>query len=284
MSWLAPNMTTDAAGVGELLRSLRALIVDWDGTLVAGDRVQPGVVSFFEMLGRRRIGFTVVTNNSVSTPAQFSATLAAAGAVVPPEQVLTSAEATAAYLRRELPRGAPLFVVGESGLRAALSGSGFVVTEDSDQDAAAVVVGGDRSINHDKLKHAIRLIRRGARFIGTNPDLLVPVEDGLAPEAGVLLAAIAAGAGVAPTVIGKPERPLLEQALARMGSTPSATAILGDRLDTDVLGGRRLGLTTILVTTGVHDAAAVAASAIRPDLVVSGLDELALLWEMALQQ
>ena len=101
----------------------------------------------------------------------------------------------------------------------------------------------------------------------------------LAPEAGVLLAAIAAGTGVAPTIIGKPERPLLEQALRLMDTTPAATAILGDRLDTDILGGQRLGLTTILVTTGVDDAAAIRTSGITPDLVVDGLGALTDLWE-----
>ena len=213
------------------------------------------------------------------TSAQYSQKLAAAGAHVPPEQILTAAIATAAYLQAELPPASPIFVVGESGLRAALTEAGFVLLEDSAQPAAAVVVGGDRTVSHDKLKHAIRHVRCGARFIGTNPDLLVPVEDGLAPEAGVLLATIAAGAGVSPTIIGKPERPLLEQALRLMDSTPATTAILGDRLDTDILGGQRLGLTTILVTTGVDDAAAIRASGIAPDLVVAGLGALADLWE-----
>jgi 4-nitrophenyl phosphatase len=159
-----------------------------------------------------------------------------------------------------------------------LSEAGFALLDDSATPAAAVVVGGDRTVTHEKLKHAIRHVRAGARFIGTNPDLLVPVEDGLAPEAGVLLAAVAAGAGVGPTIIGKPERPLLDLAMQRIGSTPDTTAILGDRLDTDILGGRRLGLTTILVTTGAHDAVAVQAMGITPDLIVAGLGELVGLW------
>jgi 4-nitrophenyl phosphatase len=147
-----------------------------------------------------------------------------------------------------------------------------------------LVVGGDRGVSYDKLKHAIRHVRAGALFVGTNPDLLVPVEDGLAPEAGVLLAAVAAGAGVAPLVIGKPERPLLEAALRGMRVAPAEAAILGDRLDTDILGGQRLGMATILVTTGIDDAAAVQTKGIRPDLVVSGLDELTRVWETALKE
>jgi 4-nitrophenyl phosphatase len=261
-----------------VLRPIRALISDLDGTLVAGSRPQPGLLPFLETLRRRGVALTVVTNNTVRTPEQYREKLAAFGATIGPEQVLTAAQATAAYLQAELPAGAALFVVGESGLRVALSDAGFTLLADSARPAAAVVVGGDRTVTHEKLKHAIRHVRAGARFIGTNPDLLVPIEDGLAPEAGVLLAAIAAGAGVSPTIIGKPERPLLDLAMARMGSTPAATAILGDRLDTDILGGQRAGLTTILVTTGAHDAAAVHVLGITPDLVVAGLGELAALW------
>jgi 4-nitrophenyl phosphatase len=265
-------------GASARLRPIRALISDLDGTLVAGSRPQPGLLPFLALLARRGIALTVVTNNTVRTPEQYRQKLAALGATLAPEQLITAAQATAAYLRAELPAGAPLFVVGEGGLRTTLLEAGFVLLDDSAGPAAAVVVGGDRTVTHDKLKHAIRHVRRGARFIGTNPDLLAPVEDGLAPEAGVLLAAIAAGAGAAPTIIGKPERPLLDLALRRMGSTPATTAILGDRLDTDILGGQRLGLTTILVTTGVDRAEAIPARGISPQLVVAGLAELTEIW------
>jgi 4-nitrophenyl phosphatase len=275
------NISTGVRTDGRLierLRPIRALISDLDGTLVAGSRPQPGLLPFLALLRRREVALMVVTNNTVRTPEQFRARLVACGAEIGPEQLLTAAQATAEYLRGELPRGAALFVVGESGLHAALREAGFALLDDSAAPAAAVVVGGDRAVTHEKLKHAIRHVRAGARFIGTNPDLLVPVEDGLAPEAGVLLAAVAAGAGVSPTIIGKPERPLLDLAMARMGSTPDTTAILGDRLDTDILGGQRLGLTTILVTTGAHDAVAVQAMGITPDLVAAGLGELTGLW------
>lgn len=266
----------------DVLRPVRGLISDLDGTLLAGSRAQPGLGPFLDMLRRCGIALTVVTNNSVSTPEQFSEKLARAGARVPAEQVLTSGVATAAYLRKELRAGAAVFVVGESGLQTALRRASFELLQDSSRPAAAVIVGGDRGVDHAKLKHAIRHVLGGARFIGTNPDLLVPIEDGLAPEAGVLLAAVAAGSGVAPQVIGKPERLMLDQALKRMGSTPATTAILGDRLDTDIAGGQRLGLKTILVTTGIDDAAAIARKGVQPDLVVSGLDELTQLWEIVL--
>jgi 4-nitrophenyl phosphatase len=273
-------MTRDCAA----LRAVRCLVSDLDGTLLAGDRAQEGLSRFVAFLRRQDIPLRVVTNSSVRKPAEFSAKLAAAGASVDPSEILTSAIATGEFLAARLPHGAPVFVVGENGLAEALLEAGFRVLADSHTQAAAVVVGGDRAITHDKLKHAIRHVRGGALFVGTNPDLLVPVEDGLAPEAGVLLAAIAAGAGVAPVVIGKPERPLLEQALRSLGSDAAATAILGDRLDTDILGGRRLGMTTILVTTGIDDADAIAAKNIAPNLIVADLNELTDLWETALKE
>jgi 4-nitrophenyl phosphatase len=269
---------------GALLRPIRALVSDLDGTLLAGSRPEPGLPHFLSFLRGAGIRLRVVTNNSVRTPAEFSDKLTAAGAAVEPDEVLTSAVAAAAFLAERLPHGAAVYVVGESGLHSALTCAGFRILPDSREPAAAVVIGGDRGVSHEKLKHAIRQVRAGALFVGTNPDLLVPVEDGFAPEAGVLLAAVAAGAGVAPTVIGKPERPLLEAALGALRAAPAESAILGDRLDTDILGGQRLGMTTVLVTTGIDDAAAVRTKGIRPDLVVSGLDELTHLWETALKE
>jgi 4-nitrophenyl phosphatase len=262
----------------EILHPITALISDLDGTLAAGNRPLPGLLPFFDLLRRRHVAITVVTNNTVKTPEQYRQKLASFGVQVSPDQVLTASLATAAYLQNRLVPGAPLFVIGEVGLRTALLDAGFTLIDHDRDPVEAVVVGGDRGLDYAKLKQAIRHVRRGARFVGTNPDLLVPTEDGLAPEAGVTLAAIQAGAGVAPTIIGKPERPLLDLALAHMGASPGTAAILGDRLDTDILGGQRLGLTTILVTTGADDEAAISVKGIRPDLVVSGLDELASLW------
>jgi len=266
----------------ELLQPIRALISDLDGTLMAGSSPLPGVLHLLQVLEDRRVALAVVTNNTVRTPDDYTRRLEAAGVLLRPGQVLTASEAAAAYLLEELGPGASLYVVGERGLRTALAHAGFTLVEDDSQTVAAVVVGGDRTVTYGKLKHAIRHVRSGARFIGTNPDLLVPTEHGLAPEAGVLLAAIGAGSGVAPTIIGKPERHLLDLAMRRMGSSPANTAILGDRLDTDILGGERLGLTTILVTTGADDAQTVRTSGITPDLVLAGLDELAVCWEKAM--
>ncbi len=269
----------EPVAIVDILHTIRGLLLDFDGTLARGSQPVPGLVPFFDLLRRRGIAFSVVTNNTVKTPEQYRAKLAGFGVTIEAGEMLTAAVATAAHLAVQLPPAAPLFVIGEEGLRAALLAAGFTLCGNEPAEVAAVVVGGDRGLDYDKLTHAIQHVRRGARFVGTNPDLLVPTEAGLVPEAGVTLAAIRAATGVAPLVIGKPERPLFDLALARMSVLPAQAAIIGDRLDTDILGGQRAGLTSILVTTGVDDAAAITAKGIRPDLVVSGLDELTTLWE-----
>lgn len=262
-----------------MLANVDALILDLDGTLTRGSRPLPGLRAFFDFLQARDVTFVVATNNTVKTPQDYAGKLAEFGVEIEPDRVVTAAVATAEYLAARLDPGARLFVIGETGLRSALKQAGFTLAVGMEEQVEAVVVGGDRTLTYDKLKCAIHHLLHGARFIGSNPDLLVPTEQGLAPEAGTTLAALQAATGIAPTIIGKPERPLLELALARMQAVPGNAAILGDRLDTDILGGRRLGLTTIFITTGVDAKADIAAKDIRPDHIVRELDQVSALWE-----
>ncbi|MFQ5831062.1 MAG: HAD-IIA family hydrolase, partial [Candidatus Methylomirabilia bacterium] len=178
---------------------------------------------------------------------------------------------TAQYLRRHYPPGARLFMIGESGLRAALDEAGFELARGEVQ---AVVVGMDRDLTYEKLRAATILIRSGARFVGTNPDLTFPSEEDLVPGAGAILAAIEAATGVAPIVVGKPEPLLFQQALDRMDVDPGKVAVIGDRIETDVLGGTAAGLTTILVMTGAARREDLAEAEVRPDHVLESLAEL----------
>ena len=139
-------------------------------------------------------------------------------------------------------------------------------------------------MTYEKLKYAALLLQRGARFVGTNPDVLCPTEEGLVPEAGATLAALEAATGIAPAVIGKPARTMFDMAAERMRSEPAETAVLGDRLETDILGGQRAGFKTLLVTSGIDDEGTILKKGIEPDLVVSGLDVLADLWEKQIPQ
>ena len=170
--------------------------------------------------------------------------------------------------------GAAVYVIGEEGLLTAIARAGLTTVPDATQPVAAVVVGGDRGLTYAKLKDAVLLLQRGAQLVGTNPDLLVPTAAGLAPETGTTLAALTAATGVTPTVIGKPAPWLFIAALEQIDVAPQQAIMVGDRLETDVLGGQRAGLRTVLVATGVDGAAAVAEKGIRPDLVVADLAEL----------
>jgi 4-nitrophenyl phosphatase len=261
------------------LGDVRALIVDMDGTLFRGAIPLPGLQRFFAFLQARKISFVVVSNNATKTANEYQERLAGQGVQIQVDQILTAAAATATFLVSELAAGAKLYVIGEPALAGVLRQAGFSLLHDASQPADAVVVGGDATLTYDKLKIAALLLQRGARFVGTNPDLLCPTEEGLVPEAGATLAALQAATGISPVVIGKPARPLFDLAVQRLRSQRIETAILGDRLETDIRGGQQAGLKTVLVTTGIDDEDSVRQKVIEPDLVVRDLDMLVDLWE-----
>lgn len=266
----------NATGQEHLLCTLRHLIVDMDGVLYRGSQAIPGVGGFVAFLRQRTIPFVLATNNSTMTPKQYVGKLAGMGVTVHTQEILTSSQATAGYLAGITSPGTRIFVVGQNGLRTALVDAGFVLVEN---DAEFVVVGMDPSACYEHLAQASLLIRGGAQFVGTNPDPTFPSERGIVPGAGSLLAFLETATGVAPTVIGKPGRAMMEQALARMGAGSSTAAVLGDRLETDILAGQRTGLHTILVLSGVTDRAVLARSEIQPDLVFRDVAHLHTTWQ-----
>lgn len=258
---------------------LQAVVTDMDGVLLRGLDPLPGLADLFKFLHRRGLPFIIATNNSTRTPAYYQQKLTGAGAVgIQVEHILTSAQVTAAYLRQNFEPGAAVYVIGQPSLYAAVRAAGLTRLKDARRPAAVVVVGGDSDLTYAKLKDAVLHLQRGAALVGTNPDLLYPTEEGLVPEAGTILAALQAATGVPPLIMGKPERFLFEQALTRLGSPPARSVMLGDRLDTDILGGQRVGLKTILLTTGVDDEAAIPVKGIQPDAVFDGLPDLVEAW------
>jgi 4-nitrophenyl phosphatase len=259
----------------ETLRIVQHIIIDMDGVLYRGSEAIPGTVAFIDFLRSQGIGFVLATNNSTRTPQQFVGKLAGMGVKVQAGEVLTSSQATASYLASIAPPGARVFVVGMEGLRAALSDEGFRLVDD---DAEFVVAGMDFTICYERLAQATLQIRAGARFIGTNPDRTFPSERGIVPGAGSLLAFLEAATGVEPLVIGKPETAMVEQALAQLRAKPATAAMLGDRLETDILAGQRAGLHTLLVLSGVTERAMLADSQIQPDLVFEGVAHLHAVW------
>ena len=261
---------------GTELTQLRSLIIDMDGVLYRLNTPVAGAAEFLQFLRRSGRRFLLVTNNSTLTVAQYVAKLAGMGIAAGEDDILTSAEATAQYLASVAPPGTRVYVIGEHGIRVALEKRGFVLADDT--DVAYVVAALDRQLTYDKLKTAALAIRAGARFIGTNPDRTLPTEAGLIPGARAIQAALEVATGTPPLIIGKPEPAMLQLALQKLRAEPETTAIIGDGLETDIPGGHRLGLTTILVLTGVTTPEQLARSALQPDLVYPDIATLHRAW------
>ena len=256
------------------LTDITHLIIDMDGVLYRGDQPLPGLREFIAFLRKRAIPFILATNNSTRTPQEVVDKLARMGAEVFPTEVLTSGQATARALAGEYPRGTRVHVFGMPALRDAMLAEGFVLADD---DVAAVVASMDRDVTYEKLKRATLLIRGGARFIATNRDPTYPSEEGLIPGTGSMIAALEAASGVEATAIGKPEPIMFQLAVAHMGARPETTATIGDRLDTDILGGQRAGLITICVLSG--SATRAEAEAFGPDFIFEDLSHLLATWQ-----
>ena len=266
------------------LKKIKGIVLDIDGTLLRGSEPLPGLVEFFDFLHQHRIAFLVASNNSTKTTTQYQQKLTKSGAPIAVENVLTSAVATGAYLKAQFPRGGSAYVIGKTSLVQAVREAGIDIVEDAAHPVDVVVAGGDDQLSYTKLKYATLLLQKGARFIGTNPDVVYPTEEGLVPETGTTLAALKAASGVQPTIIGKPQRYLFDTAIQKMGTTHAETAMLGDRLETDILGGQQAGLKTILVSTGVDSESTAALKNIHPDLIVQDLCDLTQHWQTALEK
>ncbi len=278
---LASNLQPPTSNLQPLisnLQSIHHLIIDMDGVLWRGDEPLPGLQEFFAFLRRRGIDFVLATNNSSRLPEQYAAKLARFGIEVPVERILTSAQVSAAYLAGLAPPGTRVYPIGGEGVGHALEQHGFVL---ADEGVAYVVVGWDQKLTWDKLATAALLIHAGAGFVGTNPDTNYPTERGPVPGAGAQLAALEVTTGVSPVVVGKPEPRMYEEAMRRMDARPETTGVIGDRLDTDIAGGVRAGLTTVLLLSGISTEADLSASPVKPDLVCADIGELTALWERA---
>lgn len=252
---------------------IQTIISDMDGVLWHGDVPLPGIHEFFDLLRDRQIPFALATNNSSKTRQDYVDKLAQMGVTgITPEHIVTSGTATAAYVAKHYGTSTPVHVFGSDGLRSIMRDAGFQLTNDG--DARVVVAGIDWELTYEALKRAAYLIRNGADFIGTNPDTTYPMPDGPAPGTGSMLAALEAATGVKPTVIGKPFPYMFEAALDLLGSEPAHTLMIGDRLNTDIVGAVKLGLPTAMVMTGISDADEVRQSAIQPDAIYDDLPSL----------
>ena len=241
-----------------------------DGVLVHEGHVLPGAAELIAKWQAEGTPFLVLTNNSIYTPRDLSARLVAGGLNVPEDRIWTSALATAAFLDKQQPKGTA-YVIGESGLTQALHDIGYVQT---DNNPDYVVLGETRNFNFENLTKAIRLINGGARFIATNPDATGPSAEGPLPATGSVAALITKATGMEPYIVGKPNPMMFRSAMRKIGAHSESTGMIGDRMDTDVVAGIEAGLHTVLVLTGIADAAEIAKYPFRPTEILNSVADL----------
>ena len=244
--------------------------MDMDGVLVHENNAIPGADRFLARLRELGIPFLVLTNNSIYTRRDLSARLRAGGLDVPEEAIWTSALATARFLEDQRPGGSA-FVIGEAGLTTALHSAGYTLTE---REPDYVVLGETRTYSFERITQAIRLIADGARFIATNPDPTGPTPDGPLPATGSVAALISRATGVDPYFIGKPNPLMMRSALNAIDAHSETAAMVGDRMDTDVVSGLEAGMHTVLVLTGSTSREEAERFPYRPSRIVDSIADL----------
>jgi 4-nitrophenyl phosphatase len=234
--------------LSSLSPEIKAFILDMDGVLWKDKQPIGDLPAIFSKIRSMGLNFILATNNAVRSVEQHQEKLAQFGVFVEDWQVVNSGMAVAFLLNQQYPGGGPVYIVGEPGLITTLVRQGFYQAEDN---VIAVVAGYDRQITFDKFSKANALIRKGAPFYGTNPDITFPTPEGLDPGAGAFLAFLEASTGVKPIIAGKPYPTLFDLAINRLGLPANQILAIGDRLDTDILGAQRVGCRTALVLSGV---------------------------------
>jgi len=253
------------------ISAIKALILDMDGVLWREDQPIGNLPHLFDQIFRKGLQVTLATNNATYSVEQYLEKLERFGVKLKTDQIVNSSLAAVYFLRGLFPDGGPIYVIGEEGLIETLQADGFYQSEG---DVLAVIVGMDRKINYEKLSRATLLIRAGSLFIGTNADPTFPVPEGLIPGVGAILAALEVASGVHPHVVGKPQPEMYRVAMDRMNTKPKETLIVGDRLETDILGGQKLGCPTALVLSGVTSRGMLQSWKPKPDFVVDNLETL----------
>lgn len=251
-------------------RDVRSWLIDMDGVLVREQQAIPGADHWLAELRARDLPFLVLTNNSIYTRRDLSARLRTSGLDVPEERIWTSALATARFLSEQRPEGSA-YVVGEAGLTTALHETGYTLT---DRDPDYVVLGETRAYSFERITTAIRLVHAGARFIATNPDVTGPSPEGPLPATGSVAALISRATGTEPYFVGKPNPLMMRSALNAIGAHSETSAMVGDRMDTDIIAGIEAGMRTILVLTGSTRETEVERFPFRPARVVASVGEL----------
>lgn len=251
---------------------ISSLILDMDGVLWREPEPIGNLPHIFDRIKQAGMKVLMATNNASRTPQQHLEKIASYGiSNLEPWQVVSSIDATAAYLAREYPEGSHIFVVGEQPLVDVIEAQGFII---SPEHAVAVVAAIDRGLTFKKLSEAALLIRAGADFIGTNPDRSFPTPKGLVPGAGAIQALLQTATDVAPLIMGKPNPAMYELAMERLGTSPAETLVVGDRAETDIQGAQAIGCRTALVLSGVTSEEQALIWQPAPDLIAKDLSEV----------
>ncbi|MBW7883264.1 MAG: HAD family hydrolase [Caldilineaceae bacterium] len=241
-----------------------------DGVLVRGRTAIPGAQEFIDRLNALGLEYLVLTNNPMYTPRDLAHRLQSSGLQVMAERIFTSALATARFINSQRPNG-KAFVIGESGLTDAVHSVGYVMTE---TEPDYVVLGETHGYNISQITKAVRLIAGGARFVATNPDPSGPSEDGLVPACGAMAALVEKATGVAPFFVGKPNPLMMRSALNYLGAHSEETIMIGDRMDTDIVGAVSSGTDTALVLTGVTRREEVDRYPYQPTYILGSIAEM----------
>jgi NagD protein len=255
----------------ETIRAKQAFIIDMDGVIYHGNRLLKGAQEFVEWLGKNDKAYLFLTNSSERSPLELSQKLERLGIPVYPEHFYTSALATASFLASQRPGGS-VYVIGEPGLIQALYDAGFTM---NNVNPDYVVVGEGRGYSLEALERAVHLIMGGARLIGTNPDLTGPIEGGITPACGSLVAPIELATGVKAYFVGKPNPLMMRHGLRRLNTKRENTAIIGDRMDTDIVAGVESEIETILVLSGVTRLEDIPSFPYQPRHILEGIFEIA---------
>ena len=252
------------------LLAKKGFICDMDGVIYHGNRLLPGVKDFLDWLQKEEKQFLFLTNSSQNTPKELQQKLGRMGLSVDESHFYTSALATAHFLSSQAP-GCSAYVLGEHGLQNALYEVGITY---NDVNPDYVVVGESSGYNLDMVTRAIRLVNAGAKLIGTNYDLTGPTETGIAPACRALLAPIELATGKKAYYVGKPNPLMMRTGLKLLGVHSEEAAMIGDRMDTDIVAGIETGLDTVLVLSGVTTCEECLKFPYRPRLILSGVGDI----------
>lgn len=250
--------------------AIKGFICDMDGVIYHGNQILPGVREFIQWMQDENKEYLFLTNNSGYTPRELNQKLARMGLDVPEEHFYTSALATAAFLRQQAP-GCSVFAIGEAGLLNALYDAGVTM---NDVNPDYVVVGEGRAYSLDTLTKATNLVLNGAKLIGANSDVSGPIENGIAPACGALVAPIELATGRKAYFCGKPNPLMMRTGLRLLGCHSAEAVMIGDRMDTDVISGMESGMATVLVLSGVSTRETLNTYAYRPSIVLNGVGDI----------